>query len=136
MEEPNPYNALNRLLDLKPRQRRSLLRLVVRCEQRKHTPLRVFALRDGMLVQCRSDADVRDLQAEHPHLEDWSRRRAFFLDEWLHLANPSTSHLLVVCDCAQTTPWPIDVQKVAHLIPREIGSTRHVAIAEVLASDL
>ncbi len=134
MNGPNPYGALSRVLALRGPERRKLLRLVVRCENRKHTPLRVFALRDGLLVQCRSDADVRDMQAEHPHLPDWSKRQAFFLEDWLRLPTEPTSHLMVVCDCAQTAPRPVDMQKVAELIPNE--STRNVMLAQVLASGL
>ena len=44
----------------------------------------------------------------YPHLKPWSRRRAFFLEEWFGQAEPERddSHLQVVCDCLQTEPPP------------------------------
>ena len=134
MTEPNPYDALARVLRLKPQQRRNLLRLEVWCERSKCTPIRIFALRDGLLVQCRSDADVRDMQEQQPHLDDWSRRRAFFLHGWLDTADPPPSHLQVVCDCLQTAPRLVDVRKLADLIPSADRPTRRVKLREVVAS--
>lgn len=133
---PNPYKALARVLKMRPAVRARLLRLEVRCEGR-HTPVRVFRLREGLLVQCRSDADVRDMQAEHPNLADWSRRRAFFLQEWLSqpAAVLPTSHLQVVCDCRQTVPRLVDVGRMADLIPAEGEPTRRVPLLEVLAPE-
>ena len=132
-DEPNPYRALARVLKMRPHVRAELLRLEVRCEGR-HTPVRVYRLREGALVQCRSDADVRDLQAEHPNLDDWSRRRAFFLEEWVSAGDPD-ARLQVVCDCAQTRPRLVDVQRLADLMPAEGEPTRRVRFAEVVARE-
>lgn len=130
---PNPSKALARVLAMRPAVRARLLRLEVRCAGR-HTPVRVFRLREGLLVQCRSDADVRDMQAEHPHLDDWSRRRAFFLEEWLSAGDPD-SRLQVVCDCRQTVARLVDVGRLADLIPGEEEPTRRVPLLEVLAPE-
>lgn len=131
---PDPYRARTRVLKMRPDARRKLLRLEVWCEQNRHTPVRVFRLREGMLVLCRSDADVRDMQAEHPHLDDWSRRRAFFLEEWVSAGDPD-SRLQVVCDCRQTEARLVDVGRLAGLIPAEGERTRRVTLAEILAPE-
>lgn len=130
---PNPYAALDRLL-AKPRAaQRKMLRLEVWCENNKCTPVRVFALRDGLLVQCRSDANIEGLRDQYPHLTEWSRRRAFFLSEWQDLRPEvrAESHLQVVCNCNQTTPRLVDVQRVLDLIPADGERTRRVALAQV-----
>lgn len=134
MNAHNPYDALRRVLALRAPAQRSLLRLVVFCEASKHSPIRVFQLREGLLVQCRSDADVRDMKDSSPHLPDWSRRRAFFLDEWLDqpAETRAESHLQVVCDCAQTTPRLVDVQRLADAIPET--ATRRVTLPAVAAA--
>lgn len=136
MNSPNPYEALRRILALRPAQQRGLLRLEVWCDASRHTPLRVFKLREGILIQCRSDADVRDMKEQHPHLSDWSRRRAFFLEEWLTLdedpQNPS--HLQVVCGCAQVTPRLVDVERLANAIPADDSvPTRRIRLPDVAA---
>jgi hypothetical protein len=133
--EPNPYQALNRVRHLPRRAQRHLLRLEVWCEWNKCTPVRVFALRDGLLVHCRSDADVRDLQEEHPHLDDWSRRRAFFAEEWLKQPAEPPSHLQVVCDCLQTRPRLLDVGKMVAAIPPAGDKTRRVTLPDVAVSE-
>lgn len=138
MSEPpshaaDPYAALRRVLALRPAEQRKLLRLVIRCETGKCTPLRVFGLRDGWLVQCRSDADVRDMQKTYPHLSDWSRRRAFFLEWWMQEDNPSESRLQVVCDCDQTRPRLVDVQRVLAALPAEGEPTRNASLPEFAA---
>lgn len=133
--EPNPYRALERVRRLKRRDQRHLLRLEVWCEWNRCTPVRVFALSAGLLVHCRSDADVRDMQEEYPHLEDWSRRRAFFLEEWLAQPNEPAAHLQVVCNCSQTTPRLVDVGKVVAALPVEGGQTRRVTIPDVAVNE-
>ncbi len=132
--EPNPYSAKKRVLKLRRLERDKLLRLIVRCEQRKCAPLRVFALREGLLVLCRSDANVRDMQEQYPHLTEWSRRRAFFIEEWQR--SPTSRLLQVVCDCSQTTPRLVDMQKVVDLIPPASEPTRNAVLPQVTASDL
>lgn len=134
--DPNPYTALQRVLALHPKQRRSLLRLEVWCEQSRCTPIRVFAVRDGLLVQCRSDANTEHMRDEHPQVQPWSRRRAFFLSEWLGMAEDvrAVSHLQVVCDCAQTTPRLVDVARLAELA--QAGTTRRACrLPDVAAED-
>lgn len=135
MSQPDPYAALKRILSLRPAQRRPLLRLEVWCEESKCTPIRVFQLREGLLVQCRSDADVRDMQETYDHLKDWSRRRAFFAEEWL--AQPeetlAISHLQVVCDCLQTTARPVDMRKLIQELPSDGETVRRVRIPAVAA---
>ena len=132
--EPNPYEAKKRLLALRRPERDKLLRLIVRCEQRKCAPLRIFAVREGLLVLCRSDANVGDMQEQYPYLTEWSRRRAFFIKEWLD-EGPS-SRLQVVCDCSQTTPRLVDMQKVIDLIPPTSEPTRNAVLPEVMPSVL
>lgn len=132
---PDPYAALARVLAMPERVQRKLLRLVVWCENNKCSPLRVFALREGLLVQCRSDANVRDLRDTYPRLREWSRRRAFFMDEWL--SQPADvlpqSRLQVVCDCAQTTPRLVDVQRLLDAVPADGMQTRRLRLPEVAA---
>ena len=134
--EPNPYKAKERLLALRRPEQDKLLRLIVRCEQRKCAPLRIFALREGLLVLCRSDANVRDMQEQYPHLTEWSHRRAFFIEEWLRSDDRPTSRLQVVCDCVQTTPRLVDIQKVIDLIPPTSEPTRNAVLPQVMGSDL
>lgn len=128
---PNPYDGLRRVLSWHRRAQRAALRLEVWCEANRCTPIRVYALREGLLVQCRSDADARDRQDRYPHLDDWSRRRAFYLEEWL--AQPAdvlpNSHLQVVCDCDQTHPRLVDVQRLADLVPA--AATRRCTLHDV-----
>lgn len=126
--EPNPYKTLDRILKLRPPALRRVLRVVVRCEAGKCSPVRVFAVRDGLLVQCRSDADVRDMKDRYPHLSDWSRRRAFFLEEWTTSAPDQP--LQVVCDCQQTKPRSVDVVKLQSLVPND-ATTRNVSLRDV-----
>ena len=135
MSGPNPYAARKRLLALRQPAQRKMLRLVVACDQNKCTPIRVFGLREGLLALCRSDADVRDLQEQQPNLADWSKRRAFFLDEWMSLGDPDESRLQVVCDCSQTTPRLVDVRKVVDMVPAEGEATRRIVLSVVSASD-
>ena len=132
----DPYKALDRVLKMHPHVRRNLLRLEVRCEGR-HTPVRVYRLREGLLVHCRSDADVRALQKKSPHLPDWSPRRAFFLEDWLSQPDDVRpgAHLQVVCDCAQTRPRLVNVQRLVELVPADGAPTRRVAMLEVLAPE-
>lgn len=128
---PNPYDALSRLLAKEPRHQRRLLRLSVWCEQGACTPIRVFGHRDGLLVQCRSDADVSDMREHYPHLERWSRRRAFFADEWVKDA--AGQRLQVVCECSQTTPRLVDVEKLIEAA--EDDTRRNVALLELVVTD-
>ena len=134
--DPNPYAVLRRVLRLRPAEQRKLLRLVVWCDRGECTPLRVFKVRDGLLVQCRSDADVSDMQEAHPHLEKWSRRRAFFLQEWLDLPPDARedAFLQLVCECNQTTPRLVDVRRVADLtLDHDSGRHRNATLPEVAA---
>lgn len=129
---PDPYQTLARILSWPRRAQRAALRLEVWCDASKCTPIRVYELREGLLVQCRSDADVREMKEKYPHLPDWSPRRAFYLEDW-H-AQPDDvrpgAHLQVVCDCAQTRPRLVDVQRLTDLIP-EGGATRRVRLRDV-----
>lgn len=132
MNEPDPYAALERVLKLHKSEQRNLLRLTVWCENEKCSPIRVFEIREGLLVQCRSDANVRDMQEDYPNLSDWSRRRAFFIQEWLDLGESSVG-LQVVCDCKQTEPRLIDMRKVSRLIPQPGEKTRrNVPLVDLL----
>lgn len=129
---PNPYDGLRRVLALPRRAQRAALRLEVWCEANRCTPIRVYALREGLLVQCRSDADTTAIRETHPHVGEWSRRRAFYLEEWL--AQPAellpTSHLQVVCDCAQTRPRLVNVRRLADLVPED-RTTHRVTLHDV-----
>lgn len=130
MSEPNPHAALQRLL-AKPRAyQRKQLRLSVWCETGNCSPIRVFAVHDGLLVQCRSDADVSDVPNHYPRTQKWSPRRAFFIEWWLDHTADST--LQVVCECAQTKARLVDVRKVAASVPE--SNTRNVRLSEVLSS--
>lgn len=125
---PDPYAALEKVLALPRRAQRSILRLEVWCENSKCSPIRVYDRAEGLLVQCRSDADVRDL----PHVGDWSRRRAFFLQEW-PTDLPQAQHLQVVCDCLQTEARLVDVRKLAAAMPAPGTKTRRLRLPEVSA---
>lgn len=129
---PNPLAALDRVLAWRHTIQRKSLRVAVWCENR-HTPVRVFKLSEGLLVQCQSDAYTPDAQ-NHGSDSDWSPRRAFFLDEWLSqpivLVN---SHLQVVCPCAQVDPQPIDVRLLASHVPPDGEPTRNLTIPDVAA---
>ena len=129
--DADPYEALRRVLDLRPNVRRSLLVLQVWCETSKCTPVRVYRVHDGLLVQCRSDADVRAMREDHPHLSDWSRRRAFFLDWWLSSEDGARQPLQVVCDCAQTTPRLVDLRMLADLVPDRGARAVNAALASL-----
>lgn len=143
MTEPNPYEALKRVRGLKPPAQRRLLRLRVWCENNQCTPVRVFSLRDGLLVECRSDADNSDAHAEDPSVARWRPRPAFFLDAWFapegyendHPYDRSKSHLQVVCDCLQTTPRLVDVQRLTAAIPVDGEKTRNVSLPDVAATN-
>lgn len=136
-DRPNPYSALDRITAMPQRAQRKILRLVVHCEREgcRSTPVRVFTLREGLLVQCRSDASTKGIREHHPHLTDWNRRRAFFLDEWL--SQPAdvlpNSHLQVVCDCDQTHPRLVNVRRLADAVPADGERTRHIRLTEVSA---
>jgi len=113
----NPYQALTRVLALRSQARRRLLRVEVWCEESKCTPIRIYALRDGLLVQCRSDANVEDMRDRWPHLTRWSPRGAFFADEWINTGLDSP--LQIVCDCDQTHPRLVDVARLLDLVPHD-----------------
>jgi hypothetical protein len=135
---PNPRRVLERVLALKAPARRGLLRLEVWCEANACTPVRVFDVREGLLVQCRSDADVSSLAEANPHLGRWSPRGAFFIDEWTRQVEgdqTGSHHLQVVCDCVQTRPRLVDVQRVRDLVPPVGERTRAVSIAAVAIAD-
>lgn len=124
--DPNPYAALRRLLAMPAKVRRSLLRLEVWCEDNECTPVRVFALREGTFVQCRSDADVSDIPGHYPREQKWSPRSAFFVEEWL--AGSPESRLQVVCDCRQTTTRLVNVQRLIDAIPAPGTPTRRITL--------
>jgi hypothetical protein len=85
-----------------------------------------------MLVQCRSDADVSDMLEANPHLTKWSRRRAFFLEEWISADEASNGTMLqVVCDCSQTQARLVDVRKIVNLIPSRDAPTKRVSLPQV-----
>jgi len=128
---PNPYEVLGRLLGKPRKQQLNLLRLKVWCERNKCAPILVYEVREGILVQCRSDANVSHMQEDHPNLAPWSKRRAFFVEEWME--HPG-SHLSVVCDCNQTNPRLVDVARVVDLLPAPGSPTRNVSLPQVCRS--
>lgn len=130
--DPNPYQALARVLALRPPARRRLLRVEVWCEKSKCTPIRVYALRDGLLVHCRSDANVEDMRDRWPHLAEWSPRRAC-ADEWI--STGLGSPLQVVCDCDQTHPRLVDVARLIDLVPDDAAPARRTRL-DVLGQDV
>ncbi len=129
-DELNPYEALERVKKFPRRVRDNLMRLEVWCEWNKCTPIRVFELREGLLVQCRSDADISDMQEQFPHLDRWSRRKAFFIEEWLSLGS-GDEHLQVVCRCLQTKPRLVSVGKLHSEVPE--NGTRRIRLPAVAA---
>lgn len=132
---PDPYAALKRVVEQKPVVQKSLLRLLVWCEQGKCTPIRVFETREGMLVQCRSDANVRHLRGQIEHDRDWSKRRAFFLESVPGISGDGQDvpGLQVVCECSQTTPRPVDLRKLMALVP-DTPRQRNVKFSQVVTT--
>lgn len=136
---PGPYAALRAVLARPQREQRRMLRLTVRCEACRSSPVRIFRVRDGHLVQCDSDADVSALQADNPHLPKWSRRRAFFLEHDLQmqeLVATEPLRLQVICDCVQTRPRLIDVQALADALPAPDEKTRNAPLAQFVVTDV
>ena len=135
MNEPDPYAALERVLKLHKSEQRNLLRLTVWCENEKCSPVRVFEIREGLLVQCRSDANTDVLRQKYKHLDRWAKRPAFFLDTWFPPTESGIevvdSYLQVVCDCDQTQPRKIDVMKLKAAVS-EHSTRRNVPLADLL----
>lgn len=138
-EGPDPYAALRTVLARPQREQRRMLRLTVRCETCRSTPVRVFRVREGHLVQCDSDADNSHLQEQFPHLSKWSRRRAFYLENDLARQAEATTdplRLQVVCDCDATHPRLLDVQALTDALPEPSGKARNAPLSAFVVTDV
>lgn len=90
--------------------------------------VRVFDVTDGRLVQCSSEANIKDMRESGGVVadSDWSKRRAFFItDELIERGD----QLTLVCECRQTLERLASVRKINELV----GVKTRVSVTAVLS---
>lgn len=127
-DEPDPYAEDRRIRKMRPEQWKRHRRLEVWCESGKCAVVRVFDVPNGRLIQCTSEANIKEMR-ERGSVggdEDWSKRRAFFITEELLERG---EQLTLVCECRQTTERLASVRKINALV----GGKPRVSITAVLS---
>lgn len=114
-EKPNPYAWDRRVRSWPLKTWKRHRRLEIWCEAGKCPVVRVFDVTDGRLVQCSSEANIKQMR-ESGHAvadSDWSKRRAFFITEELMERG---DQLTLVCECQQTSERLASVRKINDLV--------------------
>lgn len=126
MSEPNPYAEDDRIRALPPAIQKRMLRLTVWCEAGRCAVIRAFEVPRGILIRCSSEANIAHMRARANVVADgdWSRRRAFFMEDRLR-----DEKLTLICDCNHTQERVVAIGRLADLI----GTKPNASIGALLA---